>query len=283
MNCILANFRGCVRRNTLTLNSLVTQGRYLCSENPEKTSSNKRLNIPNPTKSSHSSVRSLISWKSFAAFAIFSGGLGYFVKYQHEKKQRDLENSLKQRSYGTAKIGGDYELVDQDGNLVSNKDLLGKWLLIYFGFSHCPDICPEEMDKMGEVVDLIKKMPDVANVQPVFISVDPSRDTPSVVKEYIKEYHDDILGLTGTVEQVSKVCKVFRVYFSKGPKDDYDDYIVDHTIIHYLVDAEGNFVDYFPRSLSAVKMADRIKNYITYDAIEDQRNSSKKLFNLKSK
>lgn len=103
---------------------------------------------------------------------------------------------------GKANIGGEWELVNMDGNLESSKDLLGNWLLIYFGFTNCPDICPEEIEKMVDVVDTLDQDEDSLPIIPVFISVDPQRDTPERVKKYCVEFSPKLRGYTGSNEQV---------------------------------------------------------------------------------
>uniref|UniRef100_A0A915EQA0 Transcription initiation factor IIF subunit alpha n=1 Tax=Ditylenchus dipsaci TaxID=166011 RepID=A0A915EQA0_9BILA len=157
-------------------------------------------------------------------------------------------------SLGKAKLGGSWELVNTDGRIEGSEQLLGNWVLIYFGFTNCPDICPVEIEKMVNVVnDLEKDQQIKIPVVPVFISIDPQRDSTSRVKKYCEEFSPKLRGYTGSVEQT------FRVYRSEGPKAAEDDYIVDHTVIMYLIDPDGGFQDYFGQNRTFVDIANAIR------------------------
>ena len=156
--------------------------------------------------------------------------------------------------------------------------MLGKWSLVYFGFTNCPDICPAELDKVGGVMDAIGafcllasnsfSLPTAARCtvqkhgpvfRPLFISVDPARDTPSQVKQYLQEFHPSYIGLVGSYEDTKAICRQYRVYFSTPPNaDPKGDYLVDHSIFVYLMDPDGKFVEAFGQSVGADEMVEKI-------------------------
>ncbi|KAI9797378.1 MAG: Cu-binding protein [Candelina submexicana] len=166
------------------------------------------------------------------------------------------------KGVGKPKVGGSFELMDQDGRRFTDENMLGKYALVYFGFTHCPDICPEELDKMARMIDLVRSSSG-AVMRPVFITCDPARDTPAVIKTYLQEFHPAMIGLTGTWEQVKAVCKAYRVYFSTPPNvKPGQDYLVDHSIYFYLMDPEGDFVEAIGRQHTAERAATIIKDHI---------------------
>jgi len=198
--------------------------------------------------------RGPITWANFAATGVVLLVIYVGFEYAKAKKQAKMDKERK-KEIGKAKIGGSFDLIDHNGEPKTSADFYGKWVLLYFGFTHCPDICPDEMEKLGEVYDNLtaasKTRKNVSEPVPLFITVDPERDGVKQIAEYVKEFHPKFVGLTGTAEKVKEACKAFRVYFSAGPRSEDDDYIVDHTIIIYLLDPEGQFVDYYGQTKSA--------------------------------
>lgn len=184
-----------------------------------------------------------------------------FIYYLDQRKAASRKK-LQRAAVGKMAIGGPFSLITREKKPVTDKDYRGQWLLIYFGFTHCPDICPEELEKLAEVTELLRgqKNPKYP-FQPLFVSVDPERDTPELISTYLKDYSPHFIGLTGTRDQVAEMCKHYRVYFSQGPKVG-NDYIVDHAIIMYLINPDGEFVDYYGRNKNAKEVAYAIEQHM---------------------
>jgi len=143
----------------------------------------------------------------------------------------------------TAKIGGPFTLTNQDNHKVSDTNFRGKYLLVYFGYTYCPDLCPTGLTSIAHALDQLGD--DVNKVQPLYITVDPERDTPAKLKEYIASFHPKIIGLTGTAQQIASVAKEYQVYYKKGEMVDENDYIMDHSSLIYLMDPNGQFISTF--------------------------------------
>lgn len=240
--------------------------KYNCSISRLAISQTRHLSTVNelPKKKQYGKNKGPVSWKTLFATAGVGGVLLAGMLYVKKEKQMKIDKD-KRRELGKAAIGGKFNLVDHFGNPRKSEEFLGQWLLIYFGFTHCPDICPEEIEKMINVVDdLDKNNPKLPKIQPLFISVDPGRDSVEIVAKYVKEFSSKLLGLTGNKDQVREVTKAYRVYYSEGPKDEDNDYIVDHTIIMYLIDPDGEFVDYYGQT----KTQQQIGNAITIQMLK---------------
>lgn len=201
------------------------------------------------------------SWRAGVLFVLTGAGLLWYFEHEKERMQRKRVAEAT-KGVGRPKVGGAFDLIDQNGKTVTDQDLKGRYSLMYFGFTHCPDICPEELDKMATMFDLVEKeRPGALNG--VFITCDPARDTPKEMKEYLNEFHPKFIGLTGTYEQIKAMCKAYRVYFST-PKEvkPGQDYLVDHSIYFYLMDPEGDFVEALGRQHSPQQGAKAILDHM---------------------
>lgn len=194
-------------------------------------------------------------------------GIAYvYSEYQKERQEKEKQEQIEKQksqkptSKGKPLIGGPFSLIDVDGNKVSDKDYIGKWLLVYFGFTFCPDVCPEELEKITEVIELMDNTPGAPKIQPIFISVDPKRDTPELIKAYLTDFHPRFIGLTGTKDQIKRATRAYRVYYSEGPDfaEGANEYIVDHSIVTFLMDPQGTFLQNFGAKTSPEEMVEKI-------------------------
>ena len=160
-----------------------------------------------------------------------------------DARQRLLPSAAQTVS-GKALVGGPFSLTDSSGKHVTDKDFRGRDMLIFFGFTSCPDICPASLQLMSTVLD--KLGPKADRITPIFITIDPERDTAPKLDEYVKHFSSRIVGLTGTPEEIAAAAKAYRVYYNKVPnKVVPGDYTMDHTGIIYLMDANGDYVTHF--------------------------------------
>jgi protein SCO1/2 len=158
-----------------------------------------------------------------------------------------------------AAIGGPFQLTDQAGQTVTEKDLKGRPTLIFFGFTHCPDVCPTSLFEISEVLKAMGE--DADRINAYFVSVDPERDTAAAMKEYLASFDPHLKGLTGNAEAVAKVISGFRVYARKVPLKD-GDYTMDHTALIYLMDRDGKFVSPFNIKRTPEEAAADLKRYL---------------------
>ena len=158
-----------------------------------------------------------------------------------------------------AAIGGPFTLTDQNGRTVHDQDFSGKPFLVFFGFTHCPDVCPTTLFEISEILRTLG--PDADRIHALFITVDPERDTPAVMKDYLSSFDPHLSGLTGDPAAVAAVAKAYRVYFKKVPLDQ-GGYTMDHTAIDYLMDKEGRFVSPFSLKRTTEAAAADLRRYM---------------------
>jgi protein SCO1 len=162
------------------------------------------------------------------------------------------------RGVGTPDVGGPFSMVDHTGQVVSEKTYLGKPMLMFFGFTYCPDVCPTELQVMAAALETLGEQGK--DIQPVFVSVDPARDTPEVMKSYVENFGPRFIGLTGTMEQVAAMAKTYKVFFEKQEDATApDQYLMDHSSTIYLMGADGKFLKHFSYTTDAAKLADGLR------------------------
>lgn len=159
-------------------------------------------------------------------------------------------------------IGGPFTLVDQNGVTVTDADFKGRFMLVYFGYTFCPDVCPTALTRNAEAMDLLGE--EAEKVVPIFITIDPERDTVAHMKEYAKFFDPRLVALSGSEEQVKAAAKAYRVYYSKVKEEGAapDNYLMDHTAITFLMGPDGEFLQHFSHDATPEDMAERIRKVI---------------------
>jgi len=162
-------------------------------------------------------------------------------------------------------IGGPFELTDSTGKTVRWNDFAGKYRIVYFGFTYCPDVCPTDLARMsGGLEQFERDHPELgARVQPIFVSVDPDRDTPAVVAEFIANFHPRLAGLTGTPEQVEQAAAAFKVFYEKGEPAADGKYLVNHSTVTYLFGPEGEPLATLPTDLGPEAVAAELATWVS--------------------
>jgi protein SCO1 len=199
------------------------------------------------------------TYAALAAAAIV-GLLGGTALYVTLQTGNDVFAQCRGGQVGGGDIGGPFTLVDETGRTVSEKDVLAKPALIYFGYTFCPDICPLDAARNAEAVDILEEQG--FEVTPVFITVDPERDTPEVLAEYTENLHPHMIGLGGSPEQVRAASAAFKTFYRKQ-EGDPDYYLMDHSTFTYLTLPGIGFVDFFRREVTADQMAERVACFVS--------------------
>jgi len=188
-----------------------------------------------------------------AALIAVAGWAGYLA-FMPPAPERAAETGA-----GVA-IGGPFTLVDQTGRTVHDTDYRGRMMLISFGYTTCPDVCPTTLASISRALDQLGA--DAERVQPLFITIDPERDTPEALAAYVPHFHPSLIGLTGTPAQIAAVAKAYKVYYAKaGGAAAGEDYLMDHSTIVYLMGPDGRLLTYLPNATDPDALAARIREY----------------------
>ncbi|HEY4922700.1 MAG TPA: SCO family protein [Xanthobacteraceae bacterium] len=162
--------------------------------------------------------------------------------------------------WGRGHVGGAFELIDQSGHQRTDRDFRGKLLLVYFGYTTCPDVCPTDLMQIGLTIDRLGAAGN--EVQPIFISVDPQRDTVKVLADYVPMFHPRLIGLTGTPAQIRAVADAYKAYYARYQPEGGGLYLIDHTGFIYLMGRSGEFLGFFPPGTSADRMVEIVRQHL---------------------
>lgn len=164
-------------------------------------------------------------------------------------------------SSGTALVGGPFRLTNQKGEAVTEKTYSGKFMMVFFGFSHCQDVCPTELQVMTAAMQQLGSQAD--QIVPIFVSIDPERDTTNVMADYVKAFDPRLQGLTGTPEQIAEIARAYHAYYKKIPNEkNPSDYEMDHTSIIYIMGPDGAFIKHFNYTTDANALAEDLKKVL---------------------
>jgi cytochrome oxidase Cu insertion factor (SCO1/SenC/PrrC family) len=158
---------------------------------------------------------------------------------------------------GGVSVGGPFTLVNGAGETVTDASFRGRWMLVYFGYTFCPDVCPTDLQTISAALDRLG--PLAQRLVPVFITVDPERDTPAALAEYTKLFDERLVGLSGSKEQIAAAAKSYRVYYARTKSKDASDYLMDHSSFIYLVGPDGGFRALFRHGMAVQELADAVK------------------------
>ena len=198
----------------------------------------------------------MLGWRGLAGALGFAAVIASSALSQEPDPDR-AARLMDDLMWGRSHVGGPFTLIDHTGKQRTDADFRGKLLIVYFGYTTCPDICPTELMQIGLAVDKLGAAGD--EVQPLFISVDPERDTPAVLAPYVAQFHPRLIGLTGTPQQIRSVADSYKAYYAKYTPPDGAIYLIDHTGFVYLVGRDGQYAGFFPPGTTADRMIEIIR------------------------
>jgi protein SCO1/2 len=203
-------------------------------------------------------VRKLLLASAFAG-GVLAGAAGWLLWPQHIEA-RSAAELMDAVMWNREPIGGPFALIDHTGKARTDGDFRGKFLLIYFGFTYCFDVCPVDLQSIAAAIDRLGPMGDA--VQPIFITVDPEKDTPEQLKAYLALFHPRLIGLTGDAKQIRQVANSYKVYYAKTEPAKRADTGIDHSSLVFFVDKDGKYLGYFPPGTSADRIVETLRPHL---------------------
>jgi cytochrome oxidase Cu insertion factor (SCO1/SenC/PrrC family) len=199
-----------------------------------------------------------LSWILAAALLVGSaGGAGAQADPAPDRSAAELMDAL---MWNREPVGGSFSLVDQTGKVRTDAEFRGKLLVIYFGYTYCPDICPTDLQSITQAADTLD--PAATAIQPLFITIDPERDTPEHLAQYVPSFSPRLIGLTGSPDAVRRVALAYKVYYAKAPLPTSSDYTIDHTGFIYLVDPAGLYLGFLPPGTPADRLEHVLREHL---------------------
>ncbi len=194
------------------------------------------------------------------AWLVIACVLGFGFGFASAKgEQQTAAEMMDDLMYGRGTVGGPFTLTDQDGRKRSDSEFRGKLMIVYFGYTFCPDVCPADLMAITQALDALG--PEATKVQPIFITVDPERDT-AVLKDYVAAFHPSFIGLTGSPDEVRKIANSYKASYARVPGERSGDYSIDHAGIIYLMGREGEYLGFMPPQTSPERLTEILRKYL---------------------
>ena len=202
-------------------------------------------------------MRGLVAWALLVAALLF--GCAVAVAEDTAPDQLAAARMMDDLMYGNGPIGGPFTLTDQSGRKRSDSEFRGKLMIVYFGYTYCPDVCPADLMAITQALDALG--PAAENVQPIFITVDPERDN-KVLGEYVRAFHKSLIGLTGSTEEIRKVANSYKAFYAKVPGERSGEYGIDHTGVIYLIGRSGEYLGFMPPQTDSERLTEVLRKYL---------------------
>jgi cytochrome oxidase Cu insertion factor (SCO1/SenC/PrrC family) len=209
------------------------------------------------TKRSHGAVYLRIG--ALLLMACFLGGNAAFAADEPAPDQVTAAEMMDDLMYGRGTVGGPFTLTDQTGRKRSDTEFRGKLMIVYFGYTFCPDVCPADLMAITQALDALGPAAD--EVQPIFITVDPERDT-KLLAEYISAFHKSLIGLTGSPEEIRKIANAYKAFYAKVPNGRAGEYAIDHTGVIYLMGRNGEYLGFMPPQSGPERLTEILRKYL---------------------